>query len=309
VASFAQIVHEGTVLSPLSVFIRFIRFIRVLCLCGSSVAVAGISSVDDLGRNVELKAPAQRIVTLAPFLTELAYSAGAGARLVGVSAYSDYPEEAKALPRVGSAMGPEIEPVAALRPDLVLAWQDSIRREDIERLERLGAAVFVARAQRLDDIPRLLEAVGRLTGQEVAGAAAGYRGRLAQLRATYAGRTRVRVFVEIWHAPLTTIAGRHWINEALELCAADNVFGELTAVAPVVSVEELYRRDPRAIVGAGSNMREAQFRAGWRDHATLEAVRSGRLVYVDADTLQRPTLRLAEGVARLCEGLERVRPS
>src|SRR6185437_11124967 len=82
---------------------------------------AGISLTDDLGRKVRLEHPARRIVTLAPFLTELVYSAGAGERVVGVSAYSDWPPETRKLPQVASAAGTSIESIAALRPDLVLA--------------------------------------------------------------------------------------------------------------------------------------------------------------------------------------------
>jgi iron complex transport system substrate-binding protein len=277
----------------------------LVALSAGYAHAAAVSAVDDLGRKVELKAPARRIVTLAPFLTELIYSAGAGAKLVGASAYSDYPSEARALPQVGSAAGPEIEALAALKPDLVLAWRDSIRVEDVERIERLGIPVYVAQPRRLDQVAGVLEAVGRLAGADATHAAAAYRSRLAELRAAHAGKARVRVFVEVWHRPLTTIAGRHWINEALELCGGENVFGELAAVAPVVSWEELYRRDPRMILGAGSAAGgEAAFRAHWSERATLDAVRAGRLAWLDADTLQRPTLRLADGVARLCEALE-----
>ena len=262
---------------------------------------------DDLGRKVELKEPAKRIVTLAPFLTELVYSVGSGAKLVGVSAYSDYPREAKGLPQVGSAMGPELEALAALRPDLVLAWEDSIRREDIERIAGLGIAIFVARAKRLDDVPRLLHAVALLSGGDATRAAGSYRERLAAARKAHAGRARVRAFIEVWHRPLTTIGGAHWMNEALEICGGTNVFADLAAVAPVVSWEELYRRDPWLILGAGSNDAEGTFRANWSERASLPAVAAGRLAFVDADTLQRPSVRLADGVAAVCAALEKVR--
>ena len=282
------------------------RFLGLLALAALPAAAA-VTAVDDLGRKVELPRPAQRIVTLAPFLTELVYSAGAGERLVGVSAHSDFPAEARRLPQVASAASFSIEEVAALRPDLVLAWRDSARLEDLQRLERLGIPTFVTRAVRLEDPARLLEAVGRLTDRDVAAAGAGYRERLASLRQRYAGRTVVPVFLEVWHNPLQTIGERHWISEALSLCGARNAFADLPGVAPRVSWEEVYRRDPPVVVGAGSKDGEARFRANWRVRATLSAVRTGRLVFVDADTLQRPTLRLAEGVTRLCEGIDRAR--
>jgi iron complex transport system substrate-binding protein len=281
----------------------------LLALAVPAALAAPIAIVDDAGRKVELKEPAKRIVSLAPFLTELTYSAGAGKQLVGVSAYSDYPPEARALPQVGTAMGPEVEAIAALAPDLVLAWRDSIRSEDVDRIARLGLPVYVSQPKQLDDVARSLEAIGRMTGHDASQASSRYRATLATLRSEYAGKPRVRVFIEIWHRPLTTIAGRHWINESLTLCAGENVFGELAGVAPVVSWEELYVRDPRVVLGAGSSGGEAAFRADWSVRATLPAVKQGRIAWLDADTLQRPTLRLAEGVRALCSAIDKARGS
>lgn len=283
------------------------KAVLALLVLAAAPALAAVGAVDDLGRKVELPQPARRIVTLAPFLTELVYSAGAGDRLVGASAYSDYPEEARRLPQVATAASFSIEEVAALRPDLVLAWRDSARIEDLRRLEKLGIPTFVTEARRLDDAARILQAVGALTARDVSAAAARYRERLERLRARYAGRRSVPVFLEVWHQPLQTIGERHWISEALALCGARNAFADLPGVAPLVSWEEVYRRDPPVVVAAGSRDGEERFRANWRARGTLSAVRAGRLVFVDADTLHRPTLRLAEGVTRLCEGIDRAR--
>jgi len=273
----------------------------------TSSTAAEISLKDDLGYTVELKQPARRIATLAPFLTELVFSAGAGERVVAVSAHSDYPPEAKGLPQVATAASFSIEQLVALKPDLVLAWRDSIRPEDVERLKRFGAAVFVAQARSLEDVPRLLQHIGRMAERDVGPVVRDYRAKLDRLRSAHAHEPRVTVFLEIWNRPLTTIAGAHWINEALVLCGADNLFGDLPGVAPLVSWEQLYERDPRAIVGAGSAANADEFRANWKSRATLKAVKEGRLVFVDADTIQRPTVRVAEGVAQLCAGLDRVR--
>ncbi|HET9470734.1 MAG TPA: ABC transporter substrate-binding protein, partial [Usitatibacter sp.] len=121
--------------------------------CAQSFATE-VRLKDDLGREVVMRHPARRIVTLAPFLTELAFSAGAGSRVVGVSAFSDFPPEAARLPEVATAAGLSLEGLAALRPDLVLAWKDSVRPEEVALVSRLGAAVFVAQARSLDDVPR-----------------------------------------------------------------------------------------------------------------------------------------------------------
>ena len=287
----------------------FNRFWFYLC---ASVSICGfnafaISLKDDLGRAVELKAPAQRIVSLAPSLTELVYTAGAGGRLVGASEFSDYPPEAKNLPRVSSAGTVSIESVAALQPDLVLAWEDGTRREDIERLAALGIPVYVAHERTFDDVPRVMRVLGSLVGRDMAAAAHAYTARLGELRRDYGSRKPVSVLLEVWHLPLTTIAGRHFMNEALSACGARNVFADLPGVAPVVSWEEVFKRDPDAIVGIESAESEARFRELWRERGALRAVKEGHLVYLEADRLQRLSARTPEGVALLCAAIDRVR--
>jgi iron complex transport system substrate-binding protein len=268
---------------------------------------ASISLKDDLGRQVELKGPAQRIVSLAPSLTELVYTAGAGARLVAASEFSDYPPQARQLPRVSSAGVVSIESVASLHPDLVLAWEDGTRREDIDRLAALGIPVYVAHARTFDDVPRLMTAVGTLAGTDTHEAARAYSRRLQGLRREYASRKPVSVLLEVWQSPLTTIAGRHFMNEALATCGARNVFADLPGVAPVVSWEEVFKRDPDAIVGIESAQSESRFRALWQERRALRAVKKGHLVYLEADRLQRLSARTPEGVAAMCAAIERVR--
>ena len=270
-------------------------------------ASAAIALTDDVGRSIELKAPAQRIVTLAPFLTELVFAAGAGDRIVGVSAYSDYPPEAKKLPVVSSAVGVSLEQVAALAPDLVLAWRDSFRPQEAERLAAFGAQTFIATGRRLDDVPKLLKAIGAATGRDVSAVVARFESEVASLRRAYAGKRPVDAFLEVWHRPLTTISGRHFMNDALELCGGRNIFKERGGVAREVSWEELHRIDPAVIIGTGSAADEAAFRANWAQRSTLSAVKAGRLVWVDADLVVRPTTRTPQGIRQLCERLEKVR--
>jgi iron complex transport system substrate-binding protein len=274
---------------------------------GSTASAAPISMKDDAGRTVEIAAPAKRIVALAPFLTELAFSADAGDRVVGVSEHSDYPEAARRLPQVASSAGISIESLMALQPDLVLAWQDTIRQVDLARLDALHIPVFVAQARSITDVPRLFGVVARFADTKPEAALRGFDTKIAAAAHGAVDRPRIAAFLEIWHQPLTTIAGRHWMNEALDLCGATNVFKDLEGVAPVVAWESLYARDPEVVVGMGSARDAAAFRAQWRDRATLSAVKNDRLVFVDADLIQRPTLRLADGVVQLCDGLRRSR--
>ena len=283
------------------------RFVAAVLAWLAAGPAAALTLQDDAGRSVTLAGPAQRIATLAPFLTELAFSAGAGDRVVAVSEHSDFPAAARSRPAVSSAAGLSIEALAALRPDLVLAWQDAIAPADLERLHALSIPVFIAQARSLDDVPRLLEAIGTLAGVKGNALAAGYRARIARLRAAHRDVAPLPVLLEIWHQPLTTLAGRHWINEALAVCGARNAFDDLPGIAPAIPWELAIARQPRAIVGAGSAADAKAFEAQWADRAMLDAVRARRLVFVPGDLLQRPTLRLADGVAQLCAGLDRVR--
>lgn len=276
------------------------------CLAAGPAAAA-ISLTDDLGRRVELASPAQRIVTLAPSITEAAFAIGAGDRVVGVSAYSDFPPQASGLPVVSSATGIDFEALARLSPDLVIAWKDSFRPDDVARLEALGAKVYVARTRKLADIVPLLAVTAALAGADAGPATRAYESRLAQLRARYAGRTKLAVFLPISERPLMTVAGAHFMNEALAACGATNVFADLPDVAPLVSLEELYARNPQAIVGAGSRESAARFLKSWSERESLEAVRQGKVAYVESMALGRPSPRVVEGIEALCLALDRLR--
>jgi len=271
-------------------------------------AGAQVSIRDDLNRVVQLKKRPERIVTLAPFLTELVFAAGAGGQVVAVSKLSDFPADAAKLPQIGTGVEFNLAQLATYKPDLVLAWRDGIRKEEIERIAAFGATVYAASARALDDVPRLLQAVGVLTGHDVSAAIAEYESKLEKLKADNAGKTRVGAFLELWNRPLTTISGSHFMTEALDICRADNVFKDLYGSAPQITIEELYEKDPYVIVGAGSATNLDEFRSNWTVRPGLRAVKENRLVFIDAEALQRPSPRTPEGIAQLCKGLDEVRP-
>ena len=270
-------------------------------------AGAQVALTDDLGRSVALERPARRVVTLAPSLTEAAFAVGSGARVAGVSAWSDFPAAAASLPVVSSAFSIDLEALAKLSPDLVIAWKDSFRASDIPRLEALGAKVFVVQSRTLAEIPRLLRVTAALTGGDAGPAAREYESRLAAVKRRYAGRPGLRVFLEISHRPLMTVAGAHFMNEALAACGATNVFADLPDVAPQVSWEELFARHPDAVVGTGPEGGEAAFLRDWSERGGLEAVRRGRLAFVGSRALGRPSPRVVEGIEALCAAVDRVR--
>lgn len=270
---------------------------------------AGISVTDDRDRTVSLPTPAQRIVALAPSLTELAYAAGAGARLVGVARYSDYPAAAKGVPQVGDASRIDLERVLSLQPDLIIGWKSGNQVADIERLESLGFNVFVIEPATLAAIPKLLRAVGALAGTGAVAqiAADEFERRIAALRERFGARPKVRVFYEIWHTPLMTVNGRHMINDVIRLCGGINVFAGIPTLTPVVSLESVMALEPEVVLGGSSATVPDEFAAQWRSYQRFVKLRNVNAMFVDPDHIQRQTPRILEGAQTVCEHLEQIR--
>lgn len=270
-------------------------------------ARAQLTVKDDLGRALILKHPATRIVTLAPFLTEIVYAAGAGDLVVGVDEHSDYPSEVLGVPKIASGPAFTIDRIAKLKPDLVLAWRDGIKRQDVERITAFGTSVYVASARQLEDVPRLLEAVAQLTGRDATPALSAFEQGISRLRRDNASKVRLSAFVEIWNRPLTTVSGEHFLTEALAICKAENIFADRTGVAPKVSIEDVLAKDPQVIISAGSASSPAEFRANWQVRQSLSAVRAQRMLYMPDDTIARPSPRTIQGITKLCAELDNVR--
>jgi iron complex transport system substrate-binding protein len=271
-------------------------------------AAAAVSIADDRGRTLVLAAPAQRVVTLAPHLAEIAFAAGAGERLAGVARFSDFPEAVRRLPQVGDGSRVDLERIVALKPDLILAWKSGNQASDVARLEQLGFPVFVTEPTRLADIPRLVRAVGVLVGTARAAERASdeFNKQINALREYYGGRAPLRVFYEIWHRPLLTVNGRHIISDVITLCGGRNVFAGAPALTPLVSTEAVLAARPDVILGGGSAGGEEEFAAQWRASA-IKALRDLPRFYVDPDEIQRQTPRIVGGARAICEDLEQVR--
>jgi iron complex transport system substrate-binding protein len=285
----------------------------VMFICTTALAFAAsahaVTVVDDRGHSVTLDHPPARIVTLAPHLAEVAFAAGAGERVVGVSVFSDYPPEVKQLPLIEASGRVDLERVVRLAPDLALAWRGGNRVQDLERLERLGIPVFATEARRLADVARVLREVGHLanTPDEGESAAAAFERSIADLRARYRGRSPVRVFYEVWHEPLMTVSGAHLVSDLLEVCGARNVFEDAQTLIPAVSAEQIYARNPDVVIVSGVGLDDAAALTRWKRFAALPAVRAGRVFAIDASLANRMGPRVVEGAAALCKLADRVR--
>lgn len=274
-----------------------------------SAATASVTAIDSDGRHVTLAAPAQRIVSLAPHITELLYAAGAGAKLVAASEYSDFPEVAKRLPRVASSGGLDVEHVLALHADLTVAWRLEATAKALARLESLGIPVFYSEPHRLDQIPGAIEALGVLAGTETVARlhASRLRADLEELRATYRGRTSIDVFYQIADRPLMTLNGQHFVSNALALCGGRNVFADASIIAPAVSIEAVMAADPAVIIAARADPADTSWRASWLRFPHLRAVRDGSLFELKAEEMHRHGPRAIAATANLCNLLDKAR--
>jgi len=282
--------------------IRRIAFWLCLLLAIPAQA-ATLRLVDDAGQTLELIQPPQRIISLTPHLTELLFAVGAGSQVVGVDSASDFPPDAKMLPRVGDYSRINFERVLALKPDLVIVWVGGNRAADIHGLRQMGVPVLHTQATRLEDVARLLRLIGQASGHEVLGNAAAqkFSAQLAALKVSTSRQPPIKVFYQVWDRPLMTVGGTHWISDALALCGARNVFADLRGLSPVVSREAVLQRAPALIVGGND---APDLRRLWQSFASLPAVKNNAFVSVDADLLHRPTPRVLEGVAGLCAAIK-----
>jgi iron complex transport system substrate-binding protein len=271
-------------------------------------ASAAITVQDDDGRPVTLQKPALRVIAMAPHVTELLYAAGGGARVVGATDYSDYPEAAKKLPRVGSSREIDMERVLSLKPDLIVIWQHGNSERQIEQLRALGIPLFHSEPKKLADIPGSVERMGKLLGTEAIanGVANELRKQLATLKAKYANRPTVRAFYQVWSKPLYTLNGAHIVSDALRLCGAENIFADMKITAPVVGIEAVLQQDPEVLIGTGELKAEGGIGI-WQAYPAMTAVKRGNFLLVDGNLVNRSGPRMIAGAASLCEKLQQAR--
>jgi iron complex transport system substrate-binding protein len=268
-----------------------------------------VTAIDSDGRSVSLERPAQRIVSLAPHATEQLFAAGAGGKLVAVSEYSDYPEEAKRLPRVASSGAVDLERLLALKPDLVVAWRLEATAASLARLEALGLPVFYSEPRRLVQIPDSIEALGELagTGATARALATSLREQLNILKAQYGSKRPVTVFYQISERPLMTLGGRQFVSDAIELCGGHNVFAGSALMAPQVNIETVLAADPEAIITARPDPSDRSWQAFWARFPGMRAVQAGNLYAVPVNEMHRHGPRAIGATAVLCRHIDAAR--
>ena len=244
----------------------------------------------------------QRIATLAPHLTEWAYSLGLGEQIVAVSAYSDYPLEAQKKPIVSDANGINLDALIRLKPDLVLMWQGSAQSAQVEKLKRFGIKVHISNPHTLEDIPKQLMQVAKLTDTTAIATKLNeaFLTRLDSIKNQYQHRPKQNTFFQVWHSPIITSNGDSWIQNLLDVCALTNPFSEHSVAYPTVNKEQVMLKNPDIIIISNKSPSSGHGDM-WSNLKMINAVKNDRMYYIDPDYLHRLTARVLQGLEHLCD--------
>ena len=279
----------------------------------TSLSYADMTVHDDLGRTLSFEKPVQRVVALAPHIVESVFAAGGGDSLVGVSEYSDYPEAAKRIPRVGNSQTLNVEYLLSLKPDLVITWHTGRAARLLPKLEKLGLSVYASNPKTLQDVPKAIRNYGMLTGHAALAEqrALAYESSLSTLKTRYVASSDrappVSVFYQVWADPLQTLNGQHLVSDVIALCGGRNVFAEAPAIAPKIGLEAVIARDPEVILSTWDTESGPYPLNIWKDWPAIRAVKNKALYTVPPDLLNRHGPRILEGAKQVCEHLLKAR--
>ena len=257
---------------------------------------------DDLGREVRLPGKVDRAVSLAPSVTELVFSAGAGDRLVGVTTYCDFPPEARSIAKVGDTQTPNMERIVALAPQVVFVSTASQLEAFTNTLEEQNIAVFVIDIKDVAELPAKIERLGEIfeTVGVSRGSASDLRNRIARASLTERVRSNVpKVFVQISREPLFTIGRGSFLMPLVERAGGESVTKSIDTAFPMLSKETASAMLPDVIILSDSEDNREPNEV-FRDSP---AVKSGRVYRIDPDILSRPGPRLVDALEQIREHL------
>jgi iron complex transport system substrate-binding protein len=284
------------------------KFYSYLLILFISPLQAEITVTDDMGNNFSFKKPLKRIISLAPHITELLFSAGARDQIIATVSYSDYPEAAKKIPRIGSYKKIDLEKIIELRPELVIAWSSGGSLEQIKEMQRIGLKIFFSEPRKFSDIAKNIKTLGKLLGTEskANNVSNNFLQELNTLQQQYKNRSSVSVFYQVWQSPLVTINKDHLITQVIEFCGGTNVFGNLSARAPRIAIESILSINPDVII-IGINDQRIDWADNWKKWPSLKAVKNQRVFTINADLIVRQTPRILQGTRLMCEYIDSVR--
>ena len=280
----------------------------LISLVFSTSAKAKIQVKDDSGQIVTLQQPARKVVSLSPGLTELIYSAGGSEYIKGVVRYSDYPEQAKTVPLIGSYNALDLEKILSLQPDLVVAWKSGNPKHQIEQLKKLGLTIYISEPKDFMDIPRTINALGELMGTETTSKINSDNfinefNTLKEHSRNNINNSR-RTFIQIWNNPVMSVNKDHLISKVITLCGGDNIFAAAKGLTSTPSIESILAQNPGVIIATGMADTSKIWLSRWQQWSFLNAVKNKQLYAVNPDHLVRHTPRILLGIKEVCQLLK-----
>jgi iron complex transport system substrate-binding protein len=270
--------------------------------CDRPVQSSFASITDDFGDTLQVAEPPSRIVSLNPATTEMLFAMGAGPRLVGRTHWDLYPDSAKLVPDLGTGIRPNVEAVLGARPDLVVLYASADNRVAAKQLRKAGVNTVALKIDLIRDFQRASHVLGVVLRDSARAAvvADSVLRTLDRVRASTRGLSRPTVFWHIWDAPLITIGKGSYMNELIDIAGGRNVYDDVDAPSPPVSIEDVMRRDPHYIITGPEGAKKIRADKRW---AATPAVRAGRVLVVDTAVVGRPAVRLGEAALTLARAL------
>ena len=250
---------------------------------------------DELGRTVRVPAQPQRIVSLAPSITEVLFALGAGERVAGVTSYCDYPPEARQKPTVGDTLRPSAEKIVALKADLAIISTASQVEASVQKLQELSIPVYVSNPRSIDGVLESIDKMGELIDarDRAHQLTDELRRRIAIVEARVAGAVRPPVFVILGTEPLITAGAASFINDLIARAGGISISAPDKSDYPQYSIETVVARQPEIIfLQAGGNELPSRLRQ-------TPAARSNRVFHIDDDLLLRPGPRIVDGLEKI----------
>lgn len=281
-------------------------FKTFILICFLSSPLYALSIQDDAGMPITLNAPAERIISLSPGITENLFSIGAGSRIIGVSRYSDYPSNASKIPVISDNQSINLERIAALKPDLIIAWLGGNSPSQLAVLQQLNIPIFMQRIQTLPEIPLALIRLAQLTGLESAAAPIILKAYQNINLLPNAQQPKLSAFYQVWQNPLMTLNKENWVTDSLARCGAINLFADSPISAPTVNIESVLTKNPDLIISSTKNAIPDNSLNHWLAWSHLNATKENRLIFINDDHMNRASLRTLAAATDLCSKINRV---
>lgn len=255
----------------------------------------------------------QRIITVAPHLSEVVEAAGGANRLISVSAYSNFPESVKKLPITSDARSIDLEKMKSLRPDLIIYWRGGTPESQIESIKKTFTSIQVVSVEpkKLTDIANDIETIGKLLGTETIAKknADAFRAQITELKHQYQNKNKrkVRVFYQVWAQPLMTLNQDHLIADIINICGGEQLFAKEKLLVPTVSREAVVKANPEIIFTAVDTQQMKTDWSMWSSIPQLAATQRKAFIDIDGDMISRPSTRIMQGAKKICLEIDKIR--